>query len=275
MTSRPFPVFYAFRTSPIGTKKQAVLNLNLANSRTLHGVLENVLQTEEAIMHHAEVLAKGNPTVQENLDLSQYREESVKYLGDPHTFIAYPVFTSFDKDRQVAGVISANTYWRLLFANVLPHLAKGYLCILHNSFNQTLAYRVDGRDATFVGEEDNHDSRYEYLAQSVDINEFVRNRASVRTRPYTMVPLNTEYGSYRLYIYPTKETVDEFMTYKPWVAIAAVLSVFCITVIILAILDRTVARRQRLIMDRLLKAAEEKATFEHDLNAFLAHEVRK
>jgi len=226
-------------------------------------------------MHRAEVVKGGKVTVQEKIDLSQYREESVEYLGDPHTFIVYPVFTSFDEDRQIAGVISANTYWRLLFANVLPQHDTGYLCILSNSFNQTLAYRVDGREATYIGEEDTHDERYEYLGQSVDINDFVRRRASVKTRPYTMVPLNTEFGSYHLQIYPTQETEEQYLSYKPWVYTSAVLSVFLVTVIILAILDRIVARRQCLILDRLVKAAEEKATFEHDLNAFLAHEVRK
>ena len=35
----------------------------------------------------------------ENLAVSQYREESLEFANDPHTFISYPVFDSFEKDR--------------------------------------------------------------------------------------------------------------------------------------------------------------------------------
>jgi hypothetical protein len=32
-----------------------------------------------------------------------------------------------------------------------------------NSYNQTLAYRIDGPDVTYLGDEDLHDTRYDSL----------------------------------------------------------------------------------------------------------------
>lgn len=254
-----------------------MLNFNLATSLTMWGGLEPLLKTKEAIMNRAVAPRKSTAGVQELLEASQYREESLdmEYLGDPHTFFAYPVFNSFDNDRQVAGVIMANTYWRMVFANVLPDDAKGYICILENSFNQTLTYQVDGKRSIYLGEEDPHNSRFDYLGRFESINESVSKQASIKNRSFTTVSLNKEFGQYTLRIYPSEVTEAEFSTNKPWVYTAAVFLVFLVTVIILVILDRTVARRQKIIMGRVVKAAEEKAAFEHELNAFLAHEVRK
>ena len=129
--------------------------------------------------------------------------------------------------------------------------------------------------ATYLGEGDFHDPQFEHLVQMADMNEYVQQQAGPRTRSYTAVPLNKEFGRYTLRIYPTSETQDVFLTNKPWVYTVAVLAVFVLTCIVLFVLDRTVARRQRIVLGQLVQAAEDRAAFEHELNAFLSHEVRK
>jgi hypothetical protein len=63
--------------------------------------------------------------------------------------LAYPVFDSFEDDR-FTGVLATDIYWKLFFANILPpSTSLGIICILENSFNQTLTYRIDGPDVTF------------------------------------------------------------------------------------------------------------------------------
>ena len=227
-------------------------------------------------MNRAEIaLPKAKRSIEENLLLSQYRQESYQYLEDPITFIAYPVFDSFDEDRQVAGILAASTYWRKLFNDLLPEYAKGYICILENTYNQTLVYRVDGKRSVYLGEHGHFDSMYEHLESTADINEHVNKLAKPKNRSYTQVPLSRKFGRYRLRIYPTKETQDHFATNKPWVYTAVVLSVILLTTVVLLALDRFVVQRQRIVMDRLIGAAESNLEFEKDLNAFLAHEVRK
>ena len=213
--------------------------------------------------------------VQENLEISQYRQDAERYLDDPMTLIVHPVFDSFEEERQVAGVVAVNMYWGLFFKGILPPSANGYICVLENAYGQTMAYRIDGSDATYLGGEDPHDEQYQYLELSADINRFVQDRAGPHTRSFTRVPLNGEIGKYCLRVYPSHETNEEFTTNKPWIYTVVVLSVFLLTAILLLVLDRVVARRQQIFMQSLLKSAEETAAFEQELNAFLAHEVRK
>jgi len=84
-------------------------------------------------------------------------------LDDPNALIGYPVFDSFDKDRQVAGVLITNIYWGLFFRNILPPSAVGYICVIENSYGQTLSYRVDGKTTRYLGEVDPHDSKYDNM----------------------------------------------------------------------------------------------------------------
>jgi hypothetical protein len=49
---------------------------------------------------------------------------------------------------------------------------------------------------TYLGEEDSHDTRYDYLERNADINAYVESQAGPETRSYTAVPLNKEFGKY-------------------------------------------------------------------------------
>jgi hypothetical protein len=193
------------------------------------------------------------------LAASQYRHNIEEYLDDPLTFFAYPVFDSFENDRQLAGVIATDVYWKLFFANILPSSASGIICILENSFNQTLAYRIDGPDVTYLGDEDRHDARYDHLEELADINAYVESRAGPETRSYTAVPLNKEFGKYTLRIYPSRDTEEHFSSNKPWVYTIVVASTFLFTSIVFVVFANVVERRQKIVMEGVVKSAEKAA----------------
>jgi signal transduction histidine kinase/CheY-like chemotaxis protein len=209
-----------------------------------------------------------------SLAVSQYRHNMWEYLDDPLTNFAYPVFDSFEDDRQLAGVLHTNIYWKLFFADILPPSASGIICILENSFNQTLAYRIDGPDVTYLGEQDLHDTRYDYLEELADINAYVENKAGPEIRSYTAVPLNKEFGKYTLRMYPSPDTKDHFFSNKPWVYTILVASTFLFTSIVFVVFATVVERRQRIVMEGVVKSADKAAATERELNEFLAHEVR-
>jgi hypothetical protein len=123
-------------------------------------MLSVMLQTKQAVMARVTVpITSAREYFRNNLAVSQYRHNIGEYLDDPLTFFAYPVFDSFGDDRQVAGVLATSFYWKLFFTDILPSSASGIVCILANSYNQTLAYRIDGPDVTYLGDEDLHDTR--------------------------------------------------------------------------------------------------------------------
>ena len=242
------------------------------------GLLEPLLQTKQAILNKATTPKEGNTKSKtESIQISQYREHSPEYLDDPETIMAYPVFDSLDLNtRQVVGILAVHTYWRLVFGNLFhsDDEARGYICVLSNSYNQTLSYRIDGPKATYLGEGDLHDPEYADLVQEADINDFVQAHASVQSRSFTQVSLNQDIGNYRLSVYPSAETHSMSQT-RPWIYTCVVLAVITATSIILIALDRVVAKRQAIVMASLLQSAKDNADHERELNEFMAHEVRK
>jgi signal transduction histidine kinase len=265
-----------WQRSPISGAKQRNLNMNFANARVFQGVLPALQQRHEVIMNRAAIpLPVWRDELKKNLAISQYRHDTgIGLVDDPVTFLAYPVFDTFDEDRELAGVLATNVYWKLFFTNILPIRATGYICVLENSYNQTLAYRIDGPAVTYLGEGDQHDPHYEYLEESADINSFATDQAGPETRSYTTVPLSKEFGKYRLRIYPSAETEDPFTTNDPLVYTSVVASAFLITSLIFLAFAFVVEKRQRTVMERIVKTATMAAATERELNEFLAHEVR-
>jgi signal transduction histidine kinase/CheY-like chemotaxis protein len=250
--------------------------MNVARTKIVEGVLPALLQSNQAVMGPASVPI--TPIDLENyrnmLAASQYRHNIDEYLGDPMTMFAYPVFDSFEDDRKLAGVLVTEIYWNLFFANILPPSASGIICILENSFNQTLTYRIDGPDVTYLGEEDSRETRYDYLERHADINAYVERQARPETRSYTTVPLNKEFGKYTLRIYPSRDTKEGFSSNRPWVYSIVVASTFLFTSIVFIVFATVVERRQQIVMEGVVKSAEKAAATERELNEFLAHEVR-
>jgi signal transduction histidine kinase len=187
---------------------------------------------------------------------------------------AYPVFDSFEDDRQLAGVLATDVYWNSFLANILPPSAPGIICMLEISYNQTLAYRIDGPDVTYLGEENRHDTRYDYLEEFADMNAYVQSQARPETRSYTAVPLNKEFGKCTLRIYSSRDTEDHFSSNKPWVYTIVVASTFLFTSIVFVVFANVVERRQKIVMEGVVKSAEKVTARERELNDFLAHEVR-
>jgi signal transduction histidine kinase/CheY-like chemotaxis protein len=249
--------------------------VNFANTKALEGVLPALLQTHQAVMARATVpIQRAGNSFRNNLAVSQYRHNVEEYLDDPLTYFAYPVFDSFENDRKLAGVLATNVYWKLLFTHILPPSASGIVCILENSYNQTLAFRIDGSEVTYLGDEDLHDNRYDYLENFADINAYVQSQAGPETRSYTEVPLNKEFGKYTLRIYPSPDTEKYFSSDTPWVFTAVAASTFLFTSIVFVVFACVVERRQKIVMDGVLKSAKQVAATERELNEFLAHEVR-
>jgi signal transduction histidine kinase/CheY-like chemotaxis protein len=251
------------------------LNINVANIKAFQGITPAVLQSNQAVMGPAiDLIPSQREIFRTTLALSQYRHNIEEYLDDPLTAFAYPVFDSFEDDRKLGGVLTTFFYWKLFFANILPPSASGIICILENSFNQTLVYRIDGPDVTYLGKEDLHDTRYDYLEKLADINAYVQSQAGPETRSYTAVPLNKEFGKYTLRIYPSRDTEDHFTSNKPWVYTIVVASTFLFTSLVFIVFANVVERRQQIVMEGVVKSAEKAAATERELNEFLAHEVR-
>jgi hypothetical protein len=167
----------------------------------------------------------------------------------------YPVFDTFDyHNRQVAGMLTTNIYWKLFFQNSLPDNAQGIIVVLQNTFNQTFTYRIDGVKATYLGVGDLHDPSYDHLGQTAKMGDYIQKTVNPTTRSYTAAPLLGDYGDYTIHVYPSADTEDAFLTNEPVFYTLIVAGVFLITSTVFIGYDFFVARRQRLVMDNALKS---------------------
>lgn len=270
--------FWIGAHSPINGARQKLLNQNFAETRALHGVLPALLAEKGAVVNKAVFpLPSGAENLRANFALSQFRHEDfdVVYATEAFSFFAYPVMDSFAPDAKVAGAIASNMFWRLFFSRALPDEGGSFVCVLENSFNQTLSYRVDGSNAIFLGEGDMHDTQYNSLEARADMNDYhAHHMNNPAMRSYKSLPLNTEYGRYTLRVYPTHETEARFLTSKPWTYTCIVVAVSLFTSVLFATFVYFVERRQGILMARVMENANQRAEAERDLNEFLAHEIR-
>eukprot|EP00538_Stauroneis_constricta_P006123 CAMPEP_0119570798 /NCGR_PEP_ID=MMETSP1352-20130426/43792_1 /TAXON_ID=265584 /ORGANISM="Stauroneis constricta, Strain CCMP1120" /LENGTH=1721 /DNA_ID=CAMNT_0007620471 /DNA_START=89 /DNA_END=5254 /DNA_ORIENTATION=- len=238
------PFLPLWQRSPVNKAMQFTVNIDFATSKGLKGIFPYMLNQEKrgVLLNHADI---PNPNVEtllnDNILKSQFRHNGQPYAGDPETKVAYPVFDGFESAKaNFVGVLSTTLYWRSYFIDILPPDAKGIICVLENDFNQTFAYRIDGANATFLGEGDPLD-RYgsDFIFRDMVVTSSNNNngpdanvRPIVETRSYTTLPIDTGYNSYTIRIYPTQDTLNVHQTNRPLIYTSLVASIFVLAAVV-------------------------------------------
>jgi hypothetical protein len=190
------------------------------------------------------------------LQLGPYRHELEKFIGDPITNLAYPVFDRFSSSsQQVAGVLMTGLYWRLLFQDLLPPSARGITVVLTNSLGQAETFTINGAEAIYAGNGDLHETKYESMANSAEIIEYLTNSAGPQTRSFTAADLSPAFVTYNISVYPSSESEAQYVNSEPiWYALA-VAGIFLFTTSIFLLCNFIVERRQKLVLDRAVKSS--------------------
>ena len=104
------PCVVATQRSPVNGLKQKFLNLNIAQAPALEGgLVPAVLKSKSAVINKAIVpVGGGVDQFSANLLIGQYREHAEECAMDPVSFVAYPVFDSFEDDHEIAGLAVTN-----------------------------------------------------------------------------------------------------------------------------------------------------------------------
>ena len=256
------PYLPIWQQSPVVTTWKASYNFNSltlpANSIAYKGVIESGMAViDNAANLRNENLGNASIYVQLILASSQYRYDKNKaLLGDPTSTLGYPVFDSFNHTtRKVVGVLSTNLYWKIHLQDILPPNAHGIICVIENSNGQNFTYKIDGTEATYIGEGDWHNSKYNNKVVVGDIAEYLARKASPVTRSYTSVSLNTEITAYTLKVYPSQELENQYVNNDPIIFMVVIVSVFLFTSFVFLFYDYIVARRQRIVMNRAVASS--------------------
>ena len=251
------PYLPAWQMSP-AIPMPSLLNFNFFAYTDLAPMLNQTLKSGKATLSYLQTDHQGTHTedlIRVFLSLNQYRHSVVNYNADPMTQVSYPVFDSFNPmERKVTGVVVTAIFWRLLFVDILPSNVKGVVCVLKNSLGERATYRMDGREALYIGNGDLHDPKYDDMVITRDISDYISERAKPETTSYTSIGLDVEYTSYEIHVYPSDDMRDTYITKEPILFAIVVVVIFCFTSMVFLIYDWMVERRQKKVMDTAVKS---------------------
>ena len=112
-------------------------------------------------------------------------------VENPHSMILYPVRREInDNDSDIVAGLGASFAWDAALLNLLPQDVS-LMAVISNNCNQSYTYHLLGKDALFMGEGDQHDSKYDEHQVAVPLD--VHGRTDFSTTPghcqYKMVSL--------------------------------------------------------------------------------------
>jgi class 3 adenylate cyclase len=257
------PYFPVWQLTPLLPPEVDIVNLDMSKYGFLRGAMFNTLATGEASLDAITDLIDNDDQENENsssavfdllIQSGQYRHQTENYEGDPLSPLIYPVFDGFGPNKQVVGVLFSFLYWRFLLSEILPRGINGVICVVENSFGQQYTYVINGEEAVFLGQGDTHDTTYDDWELKVDIAKYMVEASRPDTRSFTAVDLNDDYLNYKLRVYPSDTFQEIYLTGKAKSEATGVAGIFAVVIAIFVIYDCCVQRRQRIVMDRAVKA---------------------
>lgn len=182
--------------------------------------------------------------------------------------ILQPVYDEIDtdaSDRRVVGFVWFRLDWALYLQNMSLDTTGGIIAVIRGSCpiievfdyalgesseaqnleDSMLSYRIDGPNATFLGATDVHDPKYDGLEESGVFLDLDIDPANV--------PEGGCIQKITLHLYPSTDLEREFQTANAFIFAGFVAAVFVFTSMVLLIYDHFVKKRQKKVMDRLIK----------------------
>jgi hypothetical protein len=217
--------------------------------------------------HYHEMWSTNSLVISEVMDLDFLTNGAIKSEGaHPSTLVLQPVYPSFKSEDKynVAGILMSVIDWNVYFTGLFAHDNRKITIYIHPSCNgSSFTYLIEGSEATYLGEGDHHDSKYDYSECASTIGPY-SNSSKI------------DLCVYDLHIYPTAQMEDQYMSNKPWIFALAVVIAFAFFAVVFVAYDYYVMLRQKKmeatanrtnaivsslfpvnVRDRILKNAEE------------------
>jgi hypothetical protein len=226
------------------------VNLDLASvvSRDIGSAVRHVLQgkaTVGSVVNVKSEAATGIPEpVAMDLWLQTMLGPRTESFNEPASFILYPVVDE-SANNEVVGLLVAVHYWRNTLTHVLPQSVKGMVAVLHNTCGpnqetqQSFTYRLDGPNATYLGQRDMHNSKFDN---------------SMQTDATLQGTTDGGFCQYTLSIYPSQHMKRIYVTHAPLMQSFVVFVIFFVAGLVFLAYDILVEYRQQVVMDHALQS---------------------
>jgi class 3 adenylate cyclase len=243
-----------WQISPVLPGMTWMVNMDMLSIKSFAGGISAVLEGKGTVLGEVSNLHSSNesPTLQARLHEILTSEGPEKTpAAEPISPLFYPIYDHYESDSKIVAVLTTMFSWRYYFTDVLSPRTKGIVCVVENVCGQSFTYQIDGHDVTYVGEGDHHDSSFNLLGKSADLADDIKSSEHIRAGAS---PFDGDYCSYTLSVYPSKEMHEEFITHRPVTNTVVVAFIFAFALLLFAIYDFLVERRQKIVLEHALQS---------------------
>jgi hypothetical protein len=191
---------------------------NLLSNKVISDLYETMIETNKSVLSTA-------TEIRDTLGFLFDFDE--KFLNrEPHGFLVEPVYSVFEENPKLVGILIGMTAFGNLLDKLLPARAKGIVCVIEDTCGNVITYELNGRESTYLGDGDLHDPTFDKYKRSIPMT--VYERTFERRCAHT------------LYIYPSDKLREHYETNCPAVYTSVVALAFLVTSILLFVYDRYV-----------------------------------
>ncbi|CAB9511299.1 Receptor-type guanylate cyclase gcy [Seminavis robusta] len=184
------------------------------------------------------------------LMLSTAHNKTEQYEGDPMSQVFFPIFNSFEDDREPVAVMVAWISWISYFQDQLPKSLQGVHVVLHSTCSGDFTYEINGEEVRYLGRGDLHEEIFDDMKQSATFESL----ENIGDGTKTGLPLNKDECMMSIDVYPSTKFYEAYNTSTPIVMTFVTACVFVFTVCMFLLYDRLVERRQALVMQKAVES---------------------
>ncbi|CAB9515639.1 Receptor-type guanylate cyclase gcy [Seminavis robusta] len=159
------------------------------------------------------------------------------------------------QDLEPVAYMTFSFFIKELLKDILPESSRRLHVVIDSAcgVNHTVTYQLDGRETTFLGAADLHESQYNHLEYKATFGQMMDITQSGRASShYTGLPLDDTFCTKSFRIYPSQIMEQEYRSSTPVTTAIIAAGVFVFTTVVFLIYDFTVARRQKIVLGRAL-----------------------
>jgi hypothetical protein len=169
-----------------------------------------------------------------NLFLNRRKDIMLNYQDGPVSDVYVPIFES-KTNKRVVGFMTAYVYWQVYFHKILPQATKKVIVVLENSCFQQYTYSIVGEEATYLGQGDLHEPRFDDMEATTGWHAFLSGDGDPSQY--------TEGGQciYKLNVYPSTELEDHYKGNTPMYFAITLACTFIFTSLAFVVYDKVSA----------------------------------
>eukprot|EP00980_Cylindrotheca_fusiformis_P014459 scaffold3860_cov116-Cylindrotheca_fusiformis.AAC.1 len=208
----------------------------------------------------ASALAKTSRAIRKpTIGFTVLYDEETPIAGSQITQPIYDTPNTAAEDRKIVAFTGIRLHWLDYFKNILTDGEFGIIVVLEGTcaelcksyqqveglISNVVSYRVDGRNAEFLGNSDLHNPKYDdmengrvFVDLGIDESELPEG---------TCVPTLT------MHVYPSEDLEQSFYTSNAIIYTAIVIIIFIFTSLVFLLYDYFVRRRQTKVMERIMR----------------------